>query len=55
MTLNKTNIVFIEVLDVLKQFERNGYASFFINWLKVKYPRNKMYMYTLDKSRNFWF
>jgi hypothetical protein len=52
---NKTDIVFIEVLDVLKQFERKGYATFFIKWLKVKYPKNKMYVYTLDKSRNFWF
>jgi hypothetical protein len=51
---NKTDIVFIEALDVLKQFERKGYASFFIQWLKVKYPKNKMYVYTLDKSRNFW-
>ncbi|MDB5052480.1 MAG: family acetyltransferase [Bacilli bacterium] len=52
---NKTDFVFIEVLDVLKQFEHKGYASFFIKWFKVKYPRNKMYVYTLDKSRNFWF
>jgi hypothetical protein len=52
---NKTDFVFIEALDVLKEFEGKGYAAFFINWLKVKYPNKKMYVYTLDKSRNFWF
>jgi hypothetical protein len=52
---NKTDIVFIEALDVLREFEGKGYANFFINWLKVKYPNKKMYVYTLDKSRNFWF
>jgi GNAT superfamily N-acetyltransferase len=52
---NKTDIVFIEALDVLKEFEGKGYGSFFINWLKVKYPNKKMYVYTIDKSRNFWF
>jgi hypothetical protein len=52
---NKKDILFIEVLDILKPFERKGYASFFINSLKEKYPKKKMYVYTLDKSRNFWF
>ena len=52
---NKTDFVFIEALDVLKEFEGKGYASFFINWLKGKYPNKQMYVYTLDKSRNFWF
>jgi hypothetical protein len=52
---NKTDIVFIEALDVLNEFEGSGYAAFFINWLKEKYPNKKMYVYTLDKSRNFWF
>ncbi|WP_028612362.1 GNAT family N-acetyltransferase [Paenibacillus harenae] len=52
---NKTDFVFIEALDVLKEYEGKGYAAFFINWLKVKYPNKKMYVYTLDKSRNFWF
>ena len=52
---NKTDFIFIEALDILKEFERKGYAAFFINWLKVKYPNKKMYVYTLDKSRNFWF
>jgi hypothetical protein len=52
---NKTDILFIEALDVLKEFEGKGYAAFFIDWLKVKYPNKKMYVYTLDKSRNFWF
>jgi hypothetical protein len=52
---NKTDFVFIEALDVLKEFEGKGYASFFINWLKGKYPNKQMVVYTLDKSRNFWF
>jgi hypothetical protein len=52
---NKKDIVFIEALDVLKEFEGKGYAKFFINWLKVKYPNKKLYVYTLDKTRNFWF
>ncbi|MCR8635669.1 GCN5 family acetyltransferase [Paenibacillus radicis (ex Xue et al. 2023)] len=52
---NKTDIVFIEALDVLKEFERKGYAKFFIDWLKVKYPNKKMYVYSIEKSRNFWY
>jgi hypothetical protein len=52
---NKTELVFIEALDVLKQFEGKGYGSFFMDWLKVKYPNKKMYVYSIDKSRNFWF
>lgn len=52
---NKTDFIFIEALDVLKEYEGKGYAAFFINWLKAKYPNKKMYVYTLDKSRNFWF
>ncbi|KRE41672.1 GNAT family N-acetyltransferase [Paenibacillus sp. Soil522] len=52
---NKTDFVFIEALDVLKEYEGKGYAAFFMNWLKEKYPNKKMYVYTLDKSRNFWF
>ncbi|MBW7474795.1 GNAT family N-acetyltransferase [Paenibacillus oenotherae] len=52
---NETDFVFIEVLDVLKEHEGKGYAAYFINWLKAKYPNKKMYVYTLDKSRNFWY
>jgi hypothetical protein len=52
---NKTDFIFIEALDVLKEYEGSGYAAFFINWLKAKYPNRTMYVYTLDKSRNFWF
>jgi hypothetical protein len=52
---NKTDFIFIEALDILKGFERKGYAAFFINWLKVKYPNKKMYVYTINKTRNFWF
>lgn len=52
---NKTDFIFIEALDVLEEFEGKGYAAFFMNWLKAKYPNKKMYVYTLDKSRNFWF
>jgi GNAT superfamily N-acetyltransferase len=52
---NKTDIILIEVLDVLKPFQGKGYAAFFMNWLKEKYPNKKMYVYTIDKSRNFWF
>lgn len=52
---NKKDFVFIEALDVLKEFENKGYAAFFVNWLKAKYPSKRMYVYTLDKSRNFWF
>ncbi|MDQ0063343.1 GCN5 family acetyltransferase [Paenibacillus harenae] len=52
---NKTDFIFIEALDVLKEYEGSGYAAFFVNWLKAKYPNKKMYVYTLDKSRNFWF
>ncbi|MGO4270857.1 GCN5 family acetyltransferase, partial [Paenibacillus sp. TAF58] len=52
---NKTDYVFIEALDVLKDFERKGYAAFFMDWLKLKYPNKKMYVYSLEKSRNFWY
>jgi hypothetical protein len=52
---SKKDFVFIEALDVLKEFESKGYAASFINWLKAKYPHKKMYVYTLDKTRNFWF
>ncbi|WP_042166319.1 GNAT family N-acetyltransferase [Paenibacillus gorillae] len=52
---NERNFIFIEALDVLKDHEGKGYAAFFINWLKAKYPNKKMYVYSLDKSRNFWF
>jgi hypothetical protein len=52
---NKTDIIFIEALDIFKEFERKGYAAFFMNWLKEKYPNQKMYVYSLDKSRNFWY
>lgn len=51
----QTDIVFIEALDVLKEFEGNGYAAFFMNWLKAKYPNKKMYVYSLEKSKNFWY
>lgn len=52
---NKKEIVFIEALDVLKEYERKGYAKFFIDYLKAKYPNRKMYVYSMDKSRNFWY
>ncbi|WP_136608702.1 GNAT family N-acetyltransferase [Paenibacillus dokdonensis] len=52
---NKKDFVFIEALDVLKEFESKGYAASLVNWLKAKYPGKRMYVYTLDKSRNFWF
>lgn len=52
---NKKDFIFIQALDVLKEFENKGYAASFVNWLKAKYPNKKMYVYTLDKSRNFWF
>ncbi|MEC0090252.1 GCN5 family acetyltransferase [Paenibacillus macquariensis] len=52
---NKTDILFIEALDVLKDFEGNGYAAFFMDWLKVKYPNKKMYVYPITTSRNFWY
>lgn len=51
----QTDIVFIEALDVLKEFEGNGHAAFFMNWLKAKYPNKKMYVYSLEKSKNFWY
>ncbi|MWV47165.1 GCN5 family acetyltransferase [Paenibacillus sp. HJL G12] len=52
---SQRDFVFIEALDVLKEFEKRGYAASFVNWLKAKYPNKRMYVYTLDKSRNFWF
>ncbi|QGQ94226.1 GCN5 family acetyltransferase [Paenibacillus psychroresistens] len=52
---NKTDIILIEVLDILRPFEGKGYAKFFMNYLKEKYPKKKMYVYTIHKSRNFWF
>ncbi|NIK78020.1 GNAT superfamily N-acetyltransferase [Paenibacillus castaneae] len=52
---NKKDFIFIEVLDVLKDFEGKGYGAFFINWLKAKYPNKKMYVYSLEKSKNFWY
>lgn len=51
----KSDFIFIEALDVLKEFERKGYAQFFMNWLKEKYPNKKMYVYSLEKSKNFWY
>jgi len=52
---NKTDVLFIEALDVLKDFEGKGYAAFFMDWLKVKYPNKKMYVYPITTSRNFWY
>lgn len=52
---NKADIIFIEALDVLKDYEGNGYGAFFVNWLKEKHPNKKMYVYALEKSRNFWY
>lgn len=52
---NKKDFIFIEALDVLKESESKGYAAFFVNWLKAKYPNKRMYVYSLEKSRNFWF
>lgn len=51
----RRDIIFIEALDVLKEYEKKGYAKFFVNWLKAKYPNKKIYVYSLDKTRNFWF
>lgn len=52
---NKTDFIFIEALDVLKEFEGKGYGAFFMNWLKAKYPSKKMYVYTLEHTKNFWY
>ncbi|WP_336772524.1 GNAT family N-acetyltransferase [Paenibacillus sp. MMO-58] len=52
---NETNFIFIEALDVLKEHEGKGYAAYFMNWLKERYPNKKMYVYSLDKSQNFWY
>lgn len=52
---NKTNIIFIEALDVLKEFEGQGHGAFFIDWLKARYPNQKLYVYSLEKSKNFWY
>ncbi|MHA0856797.1 GNAT family N-acetyltransferase [Paenibacillus sp. CMAA1364] len=52
---NKKDFIFIEALDVLKEFERKGYGASLMDWIKLKYPNKKMYVYTLDKSRNFWY
>lgn len=52
---NKKDFIFIEALDVLKDFEGKGYGAFFINWLKAKYPNKKIYVYSLEKSKNFWY
>ncbi|AOZ93673.1 GCN5 family acetyltransferase [Paenibacillus crassostreae] len=52
---NKKDIVFIEALDVLKEFEGSGYAAFFVDWLKEKYHNKQMYVYSLVNSRNFWY
>lgn len=52
---NKTDIIFIEALDVLKDYEGKGYAAFFMDWLKMKYPNKKLYVYPITTSRNFWY
>lgn len=52
---NKSNFIFIEALDVMKDYEGKGYAAFFIKWLKENYPKKKMYVYTLEKTKNFWY
>lgn len=52
---NKKDFIFIEALDVLKEFEGKGYGASFINMLKGKYPNKKMYVYTLAQTRNFWY
>lgn len=52
---DQTDFIFIEALDVMKDYEGNGYAAFFINWLKENYPKKKLYVYSLDKTRNFWY
>lgn len=52
---NKQDFIFIEALDVFKDFERKGYAASFITWLKEKYPNKKMYVYSLEKTKNFWY
>ncbi|MNI83394.1 hypothetical protein D3C73_1401910 [compost metagenome] len=40
---------------MLKEFEGNGYAKFFMDWLKEKYPKKKMYVYSIENSKNFWY
>lgn len=52
---NKKDFIFIEALDVLKDFEGKGNAAAFITFLKVKYPNKTMYVYSLDKTQNFWY
>jgi len=52
---NSKNFIFIEALDILKDFEGKGYAKYFVNWLKEQYPNKRMYVYSIDKSQNFWF
>ena len=52
---NSKNYVFIEALDILKDFEGKGYAKYFVNWLKEHYPNKRMYVYSIDKSQNFWY
>ncbi|GKU76430.1 GCN5 family acetyltransferase [Paenibacillus sp. L3-i20] len=52
---NRTDYIFIEALDILKEYEGKGNAAFFMKWLKAKYPNKRMYVYSIDKSQNFWF
>jgi len=52
---SKRDFIFIEALDVLREYESNGYGAALVNWIKAKYPNKRMYVYSLDKTRNFWF
>lgn len=52
---NSKNFIFIEALDILKDYEGKGYAKHFVNWLKEQYPNKRMYVYSIDKSQNFWY
>lgn len=52
---NKKDFVFIQALDIMKEYERKGYAKFFVDSLKAKNTSRKMYVYSMDKSKDFWF
>ena len=42
---NKKDFIFIQALDVLKEFENKGYAASFVDWLKAKYPNKNVCLY----------
>lgn len=53
--INAKPFVFIEALDILKDYEKKGYAAYFVKWLKETYPDKALYVYSLEKSQNFWY